>query len=203
MRAAPFLLLPSALWLAACGSGQPTALDEIVNGANATAVEETVEAEALNVMEPLDPPAPGTPGGLPVDPEPIIEGPIDAASPQGAAQVVQLYYGLLEQKRFAEAQDLWGERAGPAQEAADAFARRFAGFSEIHANIGAPGNSEGAAGSVHVTVPVQVYARVQANAKPYYALRAVTLRRVNDVPGSTAGERQWHIENIGPFPAKE
>lgn len=203
MKAVPFVLLPSALWLAACGPGQPTALDEAVEGANAAAVEQTVQAEALNVMEPLEPPAPGMPGGLPVDPEPISEGAIDPSSPQGAAQVVQLYYGLLEQQRFAQAQNLWSDQSDQAGEPADSFARRFAGFSEIHANVGAPSASEGAAGSAFVTVPVQLYARVKSDAKPYYALRTVTLRRVNDVPGASAGERRWHIERIGPYPPKD
>ena len=71
------------------------------------------------------------------------------------------------------------------------FAARFRGFSEIHANIGAPSEPEGAAGSLYVTVPVQVYGRIAANGKPWYALRQVTLRRVNDVPGSTDRDRYY------------
>ena len=46
--------------------------------------------EAMALMEPLNPPAPGTPGGLPVDPAPVAEGSIDPDSAQGAAQVVVL-----------------------------------------------------------------------------------------------------------------
>ena len=58
---------------------------------------------------------------------------------------------------------------------------------------------EGAAGSSYVTVLVQVYGRIAANGKPWYALRQVTLRRVNDVDGSTAEQRRWHIESIGAY----
>ncbi|WP_420902562.1 hypothetical protein [Sphingobium algorifonticola] len=80
------------------------------------------------------------------------------------------------------------------------FAAHFAQLSEIHANVGAPGKAEGAAGSLYVTVPVQVYARLKANGKPYYALRAVVLRRANDGPGSTTAQRRWHIARIGAWP---
>ncbi|MDX3910050.1 MAG: hypothetical protein QHC67_09545 [Sphingobium sp.] len=187
--------------LSACAPGERSTLENVANGANTTDIEETVEAQALSVMEPLNPPAPGTPGGLPDDRAPLIEGPIDPGTPQGAAQVVQGYYGLLEAKRFDEAQDLWRDGTDHGDEPAKAFAQHFAGFSEIHANIGAPLDSEGAAGSVYVTVPVQVYARVKATGKPYYALRSVVLRRTNDVPGSTAEQRRWHVYKIGAWPS--
>lgn len=189
--------------LAACGSGERIALNEVANGDNAATVEEVVEAQALSVMEPLNPPAPGTPGGLPVPKEPMSEGTTDPASPQGAAQIVQGYFALLEQKRFDEAQDLWRDGTVHGDEDPKAFAQHFAGFSEIHANIGAPFDAEGAAGSIYVTVPVQVYARVKATGKPYYALRSVLLRRVNDVPGSTAEQRRWHIYEIGAWPSPD
>ena len=83
------------------------------------------------------------------------------------------------------------------------FQARFRGFSEIHANIGAPSDAEGAAGSSYVTVPVQVYGRIAATSKPFSTLRLVTLRRVNDVDGSTAEQRRWHIESIGAYVAPE
>jgi hypothetical protein len=197
----PALLLP--LLLVACDGREESAIDNLANGANATQVENNVRAEAMALMEPLDPPAPGTPGGLPVDPEPIAEGAIDPDSAQGAAQVVQGYYGLLEEKRFVDAQDLWDQSGAIGAQDDAHFEARFRGFSEIHANIGAPSQPEGAAGSSYVTVPVQVYGRIAATGKPFHTLRLVTLRRVNDVPGSTAEQRRWHIESIGPYSAPE
>lgn len=191
-------LVPLAL-LAACDGREESAINNIANGATSAQMENNVRAEAMAVMEPLAPPEPGTPGGLPADRTPLAEGPIDPDGPQGAAQVVQGYYGLLETKKFEDAQDLWNP-AGTIGSQDDAhFAARFRGFSEIHANIGAPGAPEGAAGSSYVTVPVQVYGRIAANGKPWYALRQVTLRRVNDVDGSTAEQRRWHIESIGAY----
>ena len=99
-------LLPLLL-VAACDGREESAIDNLANGANAAQVENNVRAEAMALMEPLSPPAPGTPGGLPVDPAPVAEGSIDPDSAQGAAQVVQGYYGLLEEKRFEDAQELW------------------------------------------------------------------------------------------------
>ncbi|WP_420143883.1 hypothetical protein [Sphingobium sp.] len=196
MKAA--MLLPLLL-VAACDGREESAIDNLANGANAAQVENNVRAEAMALMEPLNPPAPGTPGGLPVDPEPIVEGSITPDSPQGAAQVVQGYYGLLEEKRFVDAQDLWAPEGAIGSQDDAHFAARFRGFSEIHANIGAPSDAEGAAGSSYVTVPVQVYGRIAANGKPWHVLRQVVLRRVNDVPGSSAEDRRWHIESIGAY----
>lgn len=187
------------LGLAGCNHKERTTLDEVVNGSNVANVQAQVEAQALSVLEPLKPPAPGTPGGLPLEATPAVEGTIDPASAQGAAQLVQGYYGLLEEGRFADAQDIWRDGTVQGDEDPAVFARRFALLSEIHANIGAPGAPEGAAGSLYVTVPVQIYARIKANGKPYYALRSVVLRRVNDVPGSTAEQRRWHIDRIGSW----
>jgi hypothetical protein len=194
------------LLLAACDGREESAIDNLANGANAAQVENNVRAEAMAVMEPLDPPAPGTPGGLPVDPDPVgEEDSIDPKGAQGAAQVVQGYYGLLEEKRYGDAQDLWNDNSAIGAEDDIRFAARFRNFSEVHAHVGAPGELEGAAGSLFVTVPVQVYGRLAANGKPWYRLRQVTLRRVNDVPGSGEADRRWHIESIGPYepPADE
>jgi hypothetical protein len=191
--------LLSLLLVAACDGREESAIDNLANGANTAQIENNVRAEAMSLMEPLNPPAPGTPGGLPVDPAPIAEGSIDPDSAQGAAQVVQGYYGLLEEKRFEDAQDLWNPSTAIGAQDDAHFAARFRGFSEIHANVGAPSEPEGAAGSLYVTVPVQVYGRIAANGKPWYALRQVTLRRVNDVPGSSEEQRRWQIQSIGAY----
>ena len=193
--------LNACLSLAACDGREESAIDNLANGANATQVENSFRAEAQAVLEPLRPPEPGTPGGLPPDAAPIEEGSIDPKGPQGAAQVVQGYYGLLEERRFDDAQDLWNEKGAIGAEDDEAFARRFRNFSEIHAHVGAPSEMEGAAGSLYVTVPVQVYGRLAANGKPWYMLRQVTLRRVNDVPGASEADGRWHIETIGPYVA--
>jgi hypothetical protein len=201
---APALLLAAGS-LSACQRDGTTPANAIPGNAASIAGSITPvdppEARRERALPPLQPPAPGTEGGLPVAPPVAEEGAIDPKSAQGAAEVVTGYYGLLEENRFADAQKLWGEGLPQAREKPETFAARFAGFSEIHANIGAPGEPEGAAGSLYIAVPVQIYARVRATGAPYYALRSVTLRRVNDVDGATEAQRRWHITAIGPYRA--
>lgn len=134
---------------------------------------------------PVEPPAPGTPGGLPDDRTPISEAPFTPESAQGAANVVQTFYALLEAGRAAEAAKLMRNGAPP-------DVSRYSGY---HAQIGAPGRIEGAAGSLFVEVPVVVYGRLKAGREVHQSGKAV-LGRVNDVPGSTPDQRQWRIERI-------
>ena len=56
--------------------------------------------------------------------------------------------------------------------------------------LDALGGSEGAAGSIYITVPAIFYGAKFRRAAD------VVLRRVNDVPGSTEVQRRWHIERI-------
>lgn len=124
------------------------------------------------------------------DPTPVAESPIDPRSAQGAGQVVQQYFALVEARRFDEAARLWRDRAGAAAQAA-----RFARDREVHAEIGAPGAIEGAAGSAYVDVPIRLYGR-RADGAPFSRPGMVSLQRANDVPGSTAAQRLWRIRAI-------
>ena len=144
---------------------------------------EAVPANEEASEAPLNPPAPGQPGGLPDDRTPIAEGPIDPKSAQGAGQILQRYFAFVESGNSAEANKLWSEGAAKLD---------LSPYKEVHANIGAPGELEGAAGSIYVDIPVQLYGRTIAG-KEFNALGSMTLRRVNDVPGSTAEQREWHI----------
>ena len=149
--------------------------------------------------EPLAPPAPGAPGGLPDDRTPISEAPAAPDSAQGAAQVVERYYALIGEGKYKLAWQMWhgggtGSRLTPAD-----FADSFSEFSEYHANIGAPGRIDAGAGQRFVTVPVQVYARLKQTRKPYYEIGSVTLRR-SDVDGGTAAQKVWHIQQVALKP---
>jgi hypothetical protein len=140
-------------------------------------------------------PAPGRPGGLPDDGTPVAEGPFAETSPQGAATVLETYFALIEARRYADAWELWSDEGRASGRSVAEFAAQFDRYREYHANIGAPGTVEGAAGSLYVEVPVQIYGRL-ADGTPFNAAGPATLRRVNDVPGSTAAERRWHIASI-------
>ncbi|MDZ4372885.1 MAG: MliC family protein [Phenylobacterium sp.] len=140
---------------------------------------------------PVEPPAPGTPGGLPDDRTPLDERPAAPDSPQAAASVVERYYALLESGRGADAARL---RVDGRAEDLTAFARR-------HAQIGAPGVPEGAAGSVMVKVPVVLYGRY-ATGPEYHASGHALLRRVNGVDGASAEQLRWRIEKIEVRPTR-
>ena len=77
--------------------------------------------------------------------------------------------------------------------------RRAASSSELqaiaksHLEIGKLGDLEGAAGSIYMSMPVTFYGKDRQASS---AAADVILRRVNDVPGSTAAQRRWHIERI-------
>ena len=142
---------------------------------------------------------PGEPGGLPDDRTPVEEGPIDPKSGQGAGQVLQRFGGLLEQRRFAEARGLWSD-GGKASGLSEAeFVAAYDKYAEIHSEVGAPGRMEGAAGSSYVDIPFRLYGTLK-NGQPFNLVGPVTLRRVNDVPGSTEEQRRWHIYRSGLKP---
>jgi hypothetical protein len=61
---------------------------------------------------------------------------------------------------------------------------------------------EGAAGSSYVAVPVRLHGRMK-DGTPFRRRVEVTLRRVNDVPGSTEAQRRWHIRAIAPAGAPQ
>ena len=138
---------------------------------------------------------PGEPGGLPDDRNLVEEGPIDPKSAQGAGQVLQSYAALLEQGRFAEARRLWSDEGRASGMSDRQFADAFGKYSEIHAEIGAPGQMEGAAGSAYVDIPIRFYWKLMSGAS-FSSVGKATLRRVNDVPGSTEEQRRWHISRV-------
>ena len=183
-RAALILVISAAC--CACGQEQP---------ANESQVPDIVE-NSLSEGPPIDPATikPGEPGGLPDDRTPLKEpkGQIDPKSAEGAGQVMQLFGGLLEQRKFDDAYRNWsdGGRANGLSEAQ--FVAAYDKYSEIHSEVGAPGPVEGAAGSSYVDVPFRLYGKLKSGG-PFNLVGKVTLKRVNDVPGSTEEQRKWHI----------
>lgn len=185
--------LALAAFLAACGPAvTPPAPVSAPVSAPASAPAAAPPA-ARPVEPPVEPRPPGTPGGLPDDRTPISEAPFSPTSAQGAADVVQTYFALIGEKKYAEAWRLWargGEASGETQ--AD-FAAGLGRYIQYAAQIGAPGPVEGAAGSLYVEVPVQIYGRM-GTGEAFHRLGPVRLHRVNAVEGSTPEQRLWRIE---------
>jgi hypothetical protein len=113
--------------------------------------------------------------------------------------VLQRFGGLIEQRKFAEARQLWSD-GGKASGLSEAeFIAAYDKYAEIHSEVGAPGQMEGAAGSAYVEIPFRLYGTLETG-KPFNLVGPVTLRRVNDVPGSTEEQRRWHIYQSGLKP---
>ena len=178
------LILFAALLCAACGKTQQD------NGAQPPPIGENTLLEA----PPINPETikPGEPGGLPDDRTPVSEGAIDPKSAQGASHVLQLFGGLLEQGKFGEAYRLWSDNGRASGLSEAQFIAAYDKYAEIHSEVGAPGRMEGAAGSSYVDIPFRLFGKLKSN-DPFNLIGTVTLRRINDVPGSTDEQRRWHI----------
>ena len=169
------------LALAACArTGTPQASD-----ANEAQPAVPAPGTGPNAKTPLGPVKPAPSASLPGP-----KGPIDPRSVEAAGQVVQHYGALIEQGRWTASRELWSTA-----ESAKAFERNFQTYADVHIEIGDLGAAEGAAGSIYVTEPVTFYGKKNGGGD-YRRAAEVTLRRVNDVSGSTEAQRRWHIERI-------
>lgn len=179
------LILAVSVACAACGKARPD------NAAEPPIAEENVPGPASLDPETIKP---GEPGGLPDDRAPLEEprGPIDPKSAEGAGQVMQLFGGLIEQRKFADAYRLWSDNGRASGMTEAQFVAAYDKYAEIHSEVGKPGNSEGAAGSIYIDIPFRLYGKTTSGA-PFNLVGTVTLRRINDVPGSTEEQRRWHI----------
>lgn len=204
MKAAPLAL--AALLLAACNPASepaaPAAQAPAQTPAPAPVAPGPVPPPAAAPVAdfpPVEPRAPGSPGALPDDRTPISEAPFTPRSAQGAADVLQVYFALIGEKKYAQAWALWGRGGEASGLSRDAFAASFDKYHQYNGLVGAPGRIEGAAGSLYVEVPVQVYGRLKTG-EEVHMYGPMRLRRVNDVPGSTPEQRLWRIDDSGVRP---
>lgn len=174
------------LLLAGC-SRQPAQQNDAA-ASQATTAPTNAASEAPKAPEAAAVPAARKPADRKVLIEP--KGPIDPKSVEAAGQVVQHYGALIEQGRWTESRTYWGSAA-----AAQSFERNFRSYADVHVEIGDLGEPEGAAGSIFVMEPVTFYGKTNAGGT-YRRPAEVTLRRLNDVDGSTEAQRRWHIERI-------
>lgn len=127
---------------------------------------------------PVEPPAPGAPGGLPDDRTPLDERAPAPDSGQAAARVVETYFALVESGRSAEAAKL--RRDGQGYDVKP--------FARLNAQIGGPRGVERVAGGLQVNVPVVLYGRFVTGGE-YHASGRAVLRRDDDASA-------WRIEKI-------
>jgi len=110
-------------------------------------------------------------------------------SVQAAIQVVRDYYAAVSRHDYRAAYALWHGAQSYAR-----FRRGYAATRSVKVRFVDAGTPEGAAGSLYLDLPVRVDAVLRSGARQHFIGHYV-LRRVNDVPGSTAAQRRWHIES--------
>lgn len=133
---------------------------------------------------PVEPPAPGTPGGLPDDRTPLDESTPAPESGQAAARVVETYFALVESGRGEEAAKL--RRDGQVYDVTP--------FARLNAQIAGPRGLERVDGALQVRVPFVLYGRFQTGAE-YHASGRAVLRRADRDPA-------WRIEKLEVTPAR-
>lgn len=181
--------------LAAC-----TASEAPANQASADAAGNAAIPPTAPLPPATESPAP-VPASPPADRTPVSEAPFTATSAQGAANVVQTYFALIEERKYADAARLWNDRGSADGMSAGEFAASFAQYRDYHAEVFAPGDTEGAAGSIYVDVPARIYG-VRTSGAKFERRVTVSLRRVNGVDGATPEQLRWHIFQIADAPAK-
>jgi len=115
----------------------------------------------------------------------------------GAVSIVREYYAAVSRHDYRAAYALWHGRQSYRQ-----FRRGYAQTVRVNVTPIPPFESEGAAGSIYAGIRVRVDAALRSGRRQHF-VGSYTLRRVNDVPGSTVAQRRWHIVSaqLSPVPA--
>jgi hypothetical protein len=109
------------------------------------------------------------------------------------------YFAALAAGQYGRAYRMWGGNGEATGMSEVEFAASFAKYRIYDGDAGTPGMMEGAMGSAYVEFPVKVTG-VLARGGGFVLEGPMTLRRVNDVDGSTADQRRWHISASGLKP---
>lgn len=112
--------------------------------------------------------------------------------PQKAAQVIRHYYDAINRKDYRSAYADWAGNGAASHQTFEQFQQGFANTASVKVEIRQPGQVNGAAGSLYVEIPVTITAKTVNNVTQRFA-GSYTLKRVNDVTGSTLEQRRWHL----------
>ena len=111
----------------------------------------------------------------------------------GARSVLLSFARAIELREYDQA---WAMLTPQAQQkwSRARFNGLFEGLREI--SVAVPeGTMEGAAGSSYYTSDAEITAS-DAEGRPVRLEGPIVLRRVNDVPGSSAEQRRWHVDRV-------
>ena len=117
----------------------------------------------------------------------VAATPVAETRVEAAVAVVRAYYAAVDGHDYRAAYRLWNGRRTYA-----AFRAGYADTAHVRVTFVPPFTAEGGAGSIYSDVKVRVAAVTRAGLQQRFA-GTYTLRRVNDVDGSTAAQRRWHI----------
>lgn len=119
--------------------------------------------------------------------------PLQEHTEDGARRVLEAYIALMKAQRYDDASRLLatGENLQRQQTRAIAEATRH---PDAQIDFTGPPRSEGAAGSIYLTIPFTL-SYANENGRAVRRTGTATLRRVNDVPGTTEAQRSWRIQN--------
>jgi hypothetical protein len=120
--------------------------------------------------------------------DPVPPTPAKEASVEAAVRVVRDYYAAIGRRDYRAAQVLWPNGPGVAQ-----LRRGYARTVWTKVTPLPPFTTEGGAGSIYADIRVRVDAAL-SDGTPQHFAGSYTLRRVNDVEGSSAAQRRWHIQ---------
>lgn len=180
--------------LAACALGACTIQPADQNQVNETVLADNVVAETPANPPPLQP--------IPVNTIDNSAAPLPALdeTAQGAADVVQSYYALIGERKYAEAWALWENVGQASGMTAQAFAASFDKYAAYNAQVGAPGAVDSGAGQRFVTVPVQINGKLKTGALVGMT-GSVTLHRTV-IDGASQEQKSWRIRtaDIKPRP---
>lgn len=201
MRLAQVTLFTAAAGLCACSPAEP-GHNAAGNGTSAApaqphqsgavapgaAPQPAQTPQARSPVEPPPAPASATQAPPPAD-KTSATGP---KSTDAALDLARQFAGLVSARKFDQAYALLQAASGFAS-AAD-LKRHFAPYSDLDLTVidSPPPEPEGAAGSIYLTVQAELSGMVGGRRVHHPA--TITLRRVNDVPGSSEAQRRWHIE---------
>ena len=160
-----------ALIIHVAGCDRPAAVPRERAAQATEAVPSATPAAAETSAKPLPEPAPAPQAFQSRDPDAVLRG----------------WAAAIERRDWAGVRGLWGNEGADSGLSTADFAARWDKLKAPRVHIG-PGEQEGAAGSLYYTAPVSVVdgARTVSG--------KVVLRRVNDVPGATAEQLRWHLE---------
>lgn len=114
--------------------------------------------------------------------------------PRDPEQTGQRYFDLLAQGKFDQAYDMWAPDTRIRESGRDQFEKSMLVYQSFEGETVGAARTEGAAGTLHAEVPVQVSG--ERRGKPFAHQGTLRLERCNDVPGCDEQARRWQIRAI-------